>query len=552
MSMRVALAVLLAFIIAGCATTKLPPAPPGPAQSSLKEDYFQVKIATHDGKKLAATVYQPALAPGESAPLIIATHGFGGFRAKRPLSIYGKTMLTGEAALAAWKKGYWVVFYDQRGWGGSQGVVELLHPEYEVKDVSTVIDWALQHLPAIHQLDDGSPAIGMIGESFGAGVQTVASFVEPRLKALVPIAGWHDLNAMAPNRHVKTNWGTNILVPAGINSGFDIGFMFKKPLRSGFSGTFSKSASNLLYERSPAYYCDRGIKPQADALFVHGFRDSLFPIQEALDNQSCFSEAGRDARLLAIQGGHILPWPVQSWSGKPLFNTENKISCGQYEGKLTDTIVGWWDEKLRGEERIVPELCLTLGYKTDGLEDEVFPDIKEEFPISTEHIHIPFAGMGEWLNVPLTNLADLFLGMWPGADLRFLKTQGGNIRPLFIPVHIAGENEVLAGIPEIDLNLVGTASKMSTRVFVGIGVQRAGKARVRVASEQLTPLPHKGRFTQELPAISRPLKVGDRVGLVVYGYTWQHYTNPSFWWSKAKINGSVKLPIIELPTDKKR
>ena len=39
-------------------------------------------------KKLAATVYQPELQAGENAPLIIATHGFGGFRAKRPMSIY--------------------------------------------------------------------------------------------------------------------------------------------------------------------------------------------------------------------------------------------------------------------------------------------------------------------------------------------------------------------------------------------------------------------------------------------------------------------------------
>jgi ABC-2 type transport system ATP-binding protein len=170
-------------------------------------------------------------------------------------------------------------------------------------------------------------------------------------------------------------------------------------------------------------------------------------------------------------------------------------------------------------------------------------------PIS---IHLPFAGGGEWLNVPLTSLADLFLGMWPGSDLRFLKPQGGNVRPLFIPLHIAGENEALAGIPEINLKLAGNASRNSTRVFVGVGVQRAGKVRVRVASEQLTPLPHKGQFNQQLPAVSQPLKAGDRVGLVVYGYSWQYFINPSFWWSKAKVSGSMKLPIIELPADKKR
>lgn len=549
MSMRVALTILLAFTVAGCATTKLPPAAPGPAQTSLKQDYYQVRIVTHDGKKLAATVYQPELAPGETAPLIIATHGFGGFRAKRPLSIYGQTMITGEAALAAWKQGYWVVFYDQRGWGQSQGVVEMMHPEYEIKDVSTVIDWSLKHLPAVHMLDDGSPAIGMIGESYGGGAQTIASFTEPRLKALVPIATWHDANALAPNRHMKTNWGATLLIPGGISSGFDIGFMTRKPLRSGFSGTMSHDGADLMYQRSPAYFCDRGDKPQADALFVHGFRDTLFPMQEALNNQRCFNDAGRDARVLAIQGGHILPWPIQKWSGKPLFNTEKEIRCGEYEATLVDSIIGWWDEKLRDEERTVPTLCLTLGYDTDGLAEESFPEVKEVFPVPAQRIQIPFAGMGEWLAVPIDNFTDVFRGMWPGSDLRFLRPNGGVIRPRFIPVYIAGENEVLAGIPEIDLNVAGTASKISTRLFVGVGVQRAGKRRVRVVSEQLTPLPRKGYFRQELPAVSAKLKAGDRVGLVVYGYTWQYFFNPSFWWSQAQVSGDLALPVIELPKE---
>jgi ABC-2 type transport system ATP-binding protein len=552
MSMRVALTLLLAMLITGCATTRLPPAPPGPAQTAINQDYYQVRITTHDGKRLAATVYQPALAPGQSAPLVIATHGFGGFRAKRPLSIYGQTMITGEAALAAWRKGYWVVFYDQRGWGGSQGVVNMMDPEYEIKDVSTVIDWALKHLPAIHTLDDGSPAIGMIGESYGGGAQTMASFVEPRLKALVPIATWHDLNALAPNRHMKTNWGAILLIPGGISSGFDIGFMMKPPLRSGFTGTMSFEGASLMYERSPAHFCDMGIKPQADALFVQGFRDNLFPMQEALNNQRCFSDAGRDARLVAIQGGHILPWPVQKWSGKPLFNTEDRIRCGQYEATLVDTIVGWWDEKLRDEDRIVPNLCMTLDYKHEGLGDDSFPLVKEVFPVPPNRVHIPFAGIGEWLGVPSDNIGDLFRGMWPGADLRFLKPRGGIVRPRFIPVHIAGENEALAGIPEINLNVAGTASRFSTRVFVGVGVQHAGKWRVRVASEQLTPLPRKGNFQQELPAVTQPLKPGDRVGLVVYGYSWQYFFNPSYWWSRAQVSGEVALPIMELEPARRR
>jgi len=547
--MRVGLAFLCAFFLSACSTTKLEPVQQGPASSALKQDYFQVRIETHDGEKLAATVYQPDLAPGETAPLIVATHGFGGFRASRPFSIYGKTMITGEAALEAWKRGYWVVFYDQRGWGDSSDVAHLLEPDKEIRDVSTVIDWSLKHLPAVAKVD-GEYAIGMIGESYGGAAQTLASFNEPRLKALVPVATWHDLNAIAPHRHMKTNWGANFLIPGGISSGFDIGFMVKKPLRSGFTGTLSFEATQLLHERSPAFYCEQGLTPQADALFVQGFRDSLFSMQEALDNQACFEAGGNDTRLLAIQGGHILPWPVQKWSGKPLFNTEESIHCGEYEDTLVNTIANWWDEKLKGSEQVVPELCITLDEDT-GLADTSFPETAETFLVPRSRVTLPFAGMFEWLMIPMDQGFDIGRKIWwPGADYRFLKPNGGFGRPKFIPLYIAHDNEVLSGIPTIDINLGGNASKVSTRAFIGVGIQRANARRVWVASEQLTPLPKKGRYKQELPAVSTPLRDGDRVGLVVYGYTWHHFTNPSFWASIANIQGEATLPIIEVPPEK--
>lgn len=543
--MRVVLAFFVTLFLSACGTTKLTPVQQGPAASPLKEDYFQVRIPTHDGKELAATVYQPKLAPGETAPLVIATHGFGGFRAKRPMSIYGKTMITGEAALEAWKRGYWVVFYEQRGWGDSDDVARMMDPEYEIKDVSTVIDWSLQHLPGVSKVD-GEWAIGMIGESYGGGAQTIASFNEPRLKALVPVATWYDLNAMAPHGHMKTNWGAHLFFLGGISSGFDIGFMVKKPMRSGFSGTLSFDAQELLHERSPAWYCEQGLAPQADALFVHGFRDSIFPMQEAMDNQACFEKGGNDARLLAIQGGHILPWPVQKWSGKPLFNTDDSVHCGEYEDTLVNTIVAWWDEKLRNGESVVPKTCVTLDYES-GLPDNRLPEQRETFTVPSSKLTIPLAGMFEWLMIPMDQGFDIGRKIWwPGADRRFLSPNGGFGRPKFIPLYVAHDNEALSGIPEINLNLDGTASKMSTRVFIGVGVQRANTRRVWVASEQLTALPKKGRYQQELPAVSMPLRDGDRVGLVVYGYSWHYFTNPSYWLSNARVRGEASLPIIEV------
>lgn len=545
-TIRIQTAVLLSLLalFAGCSTTQLPVTDARITQSAQKADYFQVRIPGADGKKLAATVYQPELQAGQSAPLIIATHGFGGFRAKRPFSIYGKAMLTGEAAIAAWKAGYWVVFYDQRGWGQSQGKVHMMDPDFEVADLSKVIDWSVSHLPGITRMDDGSHAIGMIGESYGSGLQSIASFTEPRLKALVPLAGWHDLNSLAPNGEMRTAWGAVLLGAGGITSGFDIGEMFVSPWNSAFDGTISSEMSQLMYERSPASFCDKGKAPHADALFIQGFTDTIFPFQEAEKNYDCWREAGRDARIIGLQSGHAMPWPMQKMrGGLPFFHTDDMVHCGDYEATTIDTVVSWWDEKLRGAEPVVPEYCVNITEDRGlAIEDQLPP--ANQFALSREKVTVPLAGAFEWLMIPVDTGTDLLRAMWPGADLRELKPNGGFGRPKFIPLYVVrGDDELLLGKPRIDIRVAGSSSGDSMPMFVGIGVQHANRRRVRVASEQLTPLTEKGIHRQELAAVSQPLKPGDRVGVVVYGFTSQFPLNSAFLARSATLKGNVWLPL---------
>ena len=82
---------LCLMLLSGCSTldVKQHYAQHSP-QQSLPADYFQIDIPSHDGINLKATLYQPELAPGETAPLIIHAHGFGVFRMPRPMSIYGQ------------------------------------------------------------------------------------------------------------------------------------------------------------------------------------------------------------------------------------------------------------------------------------------------------------------------------------------------------------------------------------------------------------------------------------------------------------------------------
>lgn len=536
----------LIFFLAGCSTT-LPLVEPGPAEQQLKQKRYQVKILSHDGKKLAATVYQPKLNPGQSAPLIVATHGFGGFRAKRPLSIYGKTMITGQAAIEAWRKGYWVVFYDQRGWGGSQGKVHMTEDEFDVADVSDVITWSLEHLPAIATLDDGEPAIGMIGESQAGAIQMVAAMKDPRIKVITPIATYHDLNSIAPQGLQKSAWGASLLGIGTISSGFDNGFMYKKPFSTAvWTGKANSEMQQWFYEHSPASRCDNHLTPNADALFIQGYRDTIFDMQQAVDNAKCVKEGGNEARILAIQGGHILPWPLQSWTGKPFFNTDKNLFCGDYKTKTTTAIVDYWDEKLKNLDAKVPQYCINLDY-TQGLEPDQFPPRHSKaFTIPRSGVIAPASGLFEAFMVPADNVGDLFRGLWRGADLRFTKPNGGIGRPKFIPVYIANQDEALIGTPTVDLRVSGMGKSSAMKLFVGVGVQHAGKRRVKVAGDQLMPLPGKGVYRLDLSDIAVSLKSGDRVGLVVYGFTAQHFwRNSASWfiWRQAFVDGSMTLPL---------
>ena len=123
----------------------------------LSQTSYHTDIVAHDGTVLRATVFQPALEPGVAAPVIIHTHGFGAFRAPRRFSIYGQLVLSGQAAMAAWDSGYWLISYDQRGFGDSEGKVQLMDPDYEVRDFITVLDWADEHLPRVRRTPGGEP-----------------------------------------------------------------------------------------------------------------------------------------------------------------------------------------------------------------------------------------------------------------------------------------------------------------------------------------------------------------------------------------------------------
>ncbi|OUS30110.1 hypothetical protein A9Q99_06410 [Gammaproteobacteria bacterium 45_16_T64] len=542
--MRSVFILVICLFVSACSVVDIKTQFPN-REAPLEENYFQVEIPTHDGLMITATVYQPKLAAGESAPIIVSTHGFGAFRMPRPMSVYGQMILTGEASLAAWRSGYWVISYDQRGFGGSDGEVRLMDPDYEVKDVSTVIDWVQRSLPRIAKDKKGDIAIGMIGESYGGGAQLMASIQDARIDAIVPIATWYDLaESLAPNDHVKTYWGAILVGFGGVNSGFDFGKIFDDEYFDLVNGQMNPAAKEDLVAHSPRYYCERGQYPQADMLLLQGFRDTVFSINQAEKNRQCGLKGGNDARLIAIQDGHILPWPTQAWSGMPFFNTQPTIVCGEKRFDTVEMVVQWWDEKLRGitPQDAIPGVCLTFSDDAGVVVQDV-PVGGEVLAFDETTVSLIQTGWFEMLMEPVDKVVEFFNFSTYTAPIEQQELEGGTFRPGFLPLKVVEDAGYVVGVPKATLHLTTTVEEKDGVLFAAIGVKRAGDSYIHVLSEQYTPLPGDGTYDIDMPAVSSLLEVGDTIGLVLQGYSAQYWFNPEGWFSTATLSGEVSLPI---------
>lgn len=506
--MRLYALLLAACLLSGCAARDQLPDFSAIAGQDLPARQFEAVIHGRDGTRLSATVFQPALAAGESAPVIVHTHGWGGWRVTGPDSFYGTQMMSGRAALKAWQAGYWVISYDQRGWGGSEGDIEMMDPRYEVQDALAVIDWAAQHLPRLTLDGPNDPRVGMLGESYGGAVQLLASAEDPRIDALVPIATWYDLGeSLAPGGQMKVGW-TGTLLGLGAATGYDLGKFTGAAYLKSAGGRMDPAVQAELRAHSLASYCARGQRPQADTLLIQGMRDTLFPLNQGLAIRDCLLQGETDVRLLGMQGGHILPPPLQRWSGLPPFNNEPVLHCGDRAINLYQAILAWYEDKLRGRDGVaasVPHLCLSL-------------DLGQGLALQTPPPNV------QRLDLPPTTLRPLFSGLLQPAA--------------FIALHKVQEASALVGTPRLILE----ADARPARVFAALMVKRAD-GRKELLDEQVTPL--TGLDETDLTAVSAALQPGDVLGLQLSGFSGQYLFNSSWQPGAFTLRGTLELPALQ-------
>jgi len=377
-----------------------------------------------DGITLPVAVYYPAEpAAGETFPAILVVHGW-----------------TMDKAMSEWaaeyyaSRGYIALAFTARGWFGAGGEVGCMDPEYEMKDVSYIIDLLAQDERFPLLADEKGPVVGITGASMGGCFSyLMAPRKDPRpgdpgderIRAVVPMHGSFDLQfSLYPNDVLKLFWVSALLgmTYMGELSGFMlnmlaismdersdgwqkmyaiIGAMWKlippvTSLNDDLPYVYGiamqrrvedeEFARNWLKQRSARYWCDEeydGVVEHpitAPLLILAGWNDDLFYANEGL-MAYMYTEAPK--RIIITNHGHLGcypgPYPVEGLGGSE-------------SAWVMEQVDRWFDRYLKGIENGVEDEAPVAFYRDRAPEDY---GEAEAYPLpDTEQVSLYMGGRG--------------------------------------------------------------------------------------------------------------------------------------------------------------
>ncbi len=252
--------------------------------------------------ELDTTLYLPASTP---APAVLLAHGFGG----------DQDDLADQARQLA-RRGYVVLAYTARGFGGSGGLIHLDAPDYEVADARRLLDW-LAARPEVSLDAPGDPRVGVAGSSYGGGLALLLAGWDSRVDVVAADITWNELaDALFPDSVAGSRTGSGVFkrlwagylfaagAPDGSTDGScgrfapDVCALYQQAAQTGVA---DDAALALLHASSPASVLDRITAP---TLLSQGQRDSLFPLAHADANARGIAAHGTPVQVRWRAGGH--------------------------------------------------------------------------------------------------------------------------------------------------------------------------------------------------------------------------------------------------------
>ena len=210
------------------------------------------------------------------------------------------TGLFGSLDIASlWKAGYNVMTWDPRGFGQSKGTIEIDSPGVEAHDVSQIISWVSRQ-KGVETDGPGDPRMGMVGASYGGGIQFATAATDCRVDAIAPTIAWHSLaTSLAKNDTPKIGW-SGILMASATGRKLDPKIT---------TANADASGRGITTAASRAYFASRGpaaILPKVTVptLIIQGTVDDLFTLAEGTANYEALKKAGTTVSMVWFCGGH--------------------------------------------------------------------------------------------------------------------------------------------------------------------------------------------------------------------------------------------------------
>lgn len=195
--------------------------------------------------------------------------------------------------------GYNVLTWDPRGFGESEGAAAADAPDTEGRDTQVLLDFVAAQPEAL--LDaDGDPRVGMVGFSYGGGIQLTLAGIDCRVDAIVPGLAWNSMEtSLFLNETSKLGWG-GLLARVGAAAG---------ELDPHIASAAAASETGEIDEADLEWFRSRGPDTvlagvRAPTLLVQGTVDTLFTLDEAITIWRVLTDQGVETSMLWFCGGH--------------------------------------------------------------------------------------------------------------------------------------------------------------------------------------------------------------------------------------------------------
>jgi ABC-2 type transport system ATP-binding protein len=272
--------------------------PPGAPQAR------DVKVVSFDGTQIYVH-FMPAsgLTQNAKAPTVLNGPGLGVTGATNIDGTFLDPILLDTVAMMSpgtlRRAGYNVVTWDPRGEWNSGGTLELNAAEYEARDMSAIISWIATQPEAL--LDSpGDPRLGMVGVSYGGGIQLVTAANDTRVDAIVPAIAYNRLDtSLYKSGAFKTSWATPLTAVLELLGGRINPRILPATIYGDITGDLSPEDLALFLSRNPDIS-----KITAPTLLIHGTVDTLFSLAEADATAQTLLQNGVPTKVSWFCGGH--------------------------------------------------------------------------------------------------------------------------------------------------------------------------------------------------------------------------------------------------------